>query len=101
MGSAFHRQGLHRRHRWRPAVLTGLVSAAGFFGAINQIATFATTPVFGEVALLLGGDRDAAPAPPGITGRFFKARCGRPSSRVKSAALVVRDRLALLSACRA
>src|SRR5437588_8665588 len=34
------------------AILTGTVSASALFGTINQITTFVTTPVFGEVALL-------------------------------------------------
>src|ERR1700719_2995732 len=34
------------------AILSGTVSASALFGTINQVATFATTPVFGEVALL-------------------------------------------------
>jgi len=34
------------------AILSGTISASALFGAINQIATFVTTPVFGEVALL-------------------------------------------------
>jgi len=41
------------------AIVTGVGAASVLFGAINQIATYATTPVFGEVALLDGGNRSA------------------------------------------
>ena len=55
-----------------PAILAGLVGASTFFGAINQIAAFLTTPVFGEVALLLAAIVMLRLLPQGITGRFFK-----------------------------
>lgn len=55
-----------------PAILAGLVGASSLFGAINQIATFATTPVFGEVALLVAAIVMLRLLPQGITGRFFK-----------------------------
>jgi urea transport system permease protein len=42
------------------------------FGAINQLATFITTPVFGEVALLFAAIVMLRLLPQGITGRFFK-----------------------------
>src|SRR6266478_6207646 len=34
------------------AILSGTVFASALFGTINQVATFVTTPVFGEVALV-------------------------------------------------
>ena len=55
-----------------PAILAGLIGASTFFGAINQIAAFLTTPVFGEVALLLAAIVMLRLLPQGITGRFFK-----------------------------
>jgi urea transport system permease protein len=55
-----------------PATLAGIVSASTLLGTINQVATFATTPVFGEVALLFGAIILLRILPQGITGRFFK-----------------------------
>jgi branched-chain amino acid transport system permease protein len=54
------------------AILSGTVSASALFGTINQIATFATTPVFGEVALLGAAIVLIRLLPQGITGRFFR-----------------------------
>ena len=54
------------------AILSGTVSASTLFGAINQIATFVTTPVFGEVALLAAAIVMIRLLPQGITGRFFR-----------------------------
>src|SRR5258706_13887279 len=54
------------------AILIGTVSASALFGTINQIATFATTPVFGEVALLATAIVLIRLLPQGITGRFFR-----------------------------
>jgi branched-subunit amino acid ABC-type transport system permease component len=54
------------------AILSGTVSASVLFGTINQIATFATTPVFGEVALLAAAIVLIRLLPQGITGRFFR-----------------------------
>ena len=54
------------------AIVSGTVSASALFGTINQIATFATTPVFGEVALLGAAIVLIRLLPQGITGRFFR-----------------------------
>jgi branched-subunit amino acid ABC-type transport system permease component len=54
------------------AILSGTASASALFGTINQIATFATTPVFGEVALLATAIVLIRLLPQGITGRFFR-----------------------------
>ncbi|MBB1601918.1 ABC transporter permease subunit [Variovorax sp. UMC13] len=54
------------------AVITGNLAASGLFGAVSQAVTFATTPVFGEVALLLAAVLLIRLLPQGITGRFFK-----------------------------
>jgi branched-subunit amino acid ABC-type transport system permease component len=54
------------------AIVTGTASASILFGAINQIATYATTPVFGEVALLAAAIVLIRVLPQGITGRFFR-----------------------------
>jgi branched-chain amino acid transport system permease protein len=54
------------------AIVAGTVSASTLFGAINQIATYATTPVFGEVALLAAAIVLIRLMPHGITGSFFR-----------------------------
>jgi len=54
------------------AILSGTVSASVLFGTVNQIATFVTTPVFGEVALLATAIILIRLLPQGITGRFFR-----------------------------
>jgi branched-subunit amino acid ABC-type transport system permease component len=54
------------------AMVSGTVSASALFGTINQIATYATTPVFGEVALLAAAIVLIRVLPQGITGRFFR-----------------------------
>ncbi len=54
------------------AIIAGTASAAALFGTINQIATFVTTPVFGEVALLAAAIVLIRLLPQGITGRFFR-----------------------------
>ncbi|MGC2124574.1 MAG: branched-chain amino acid ABC transporter permease, partial [Xanthobacteraceae bacterium] len=54
------------------APLVGTVSASTLFGIINQIATFASNPVYGEVTLLLAAIVLIRMLPQGITGRFFR-----------------------------
>jgi branched-subunit amino acid ABC-type transport system permease component len=54
------------------AIVAGTASASALFGTINQIATYATTPVFGEVALLAAAIVLIRLLPQGITGRFFR-----------------------------
>ena len=54
------------------AILAGTASASALFGAINQVATYVTTPVFGEVALLAAAIVLIRLLPQGITGRFFR-----------------------------
>jgi branched-chain amino acid transport system permease protein len=72
MGGAFIAKAFITVIGGGPAILAGLVSASGLFGAINQVATFVTTPVFGEVALLFAAIVMLRLLPQGITGRFFK-----------------------------
>jgi urea transport system permease protein len=72
MGSAFIAKSFITVIGGGPAILAGLVSASSFFGAINQIAAFLSTPVFGEVALLFAAIVMLRLLPQGITGRFFK-----------------------------
>ncbi len=54
------------------AIITGSTIASGLFGAIDQLVTFQTTPVFGQVALLLFALLMIRVLPQGITGRFFR-----------------------------
>lgn len=49
---------------------TGLASVA--FGLVNQVVTFVSTPVLGEVALLVAAVVMIRILPQGITARFFK-----------------------------
>ena len=72
MGGAFIAKAFITVIGGGPAILAGLVSASTLFGAINQLATFATTPIVGEVALLLAAIVMLRLLPQGITGRFFK-----------------------------
>ncbi|PCE27501.1 branched-chain amino acid ABC transporter permease [Paraburkholderia acidicola] len=72
MGGAFVAKAFITVIGGGPAIVIGLVSASTLFGAINQIATFAMTPVMGEVALLIGAIVMLRLLPQGITGRFFK-----------------------------
>ena len=72
MGGAFIAKAFITVIGGGPAILTGLVGASTFFGAINQLATFVTTPVIGEVALLVAAIVMLRLLPQGITGRFFK-----------------------------
>jgi len=72
MGGAFVAKAFITVIGGGPAILAGLISASTLFGAINQLAAFVTTPVFGEVALLVAAIVMLRLLPQGITGRFFK-----------------------------
>jgi urea transport system permease protein len=54
------------------AMLVGSLSAASLLGAVNTVGTFATTPVLGEVLMLLVAIVLLRLLPQGITGRFFR-----------------------------
>lgn len=54
------------------AVITGTLSSAVVFGTINQVFSFAATPVFGEIAMLVLAIVLLRLMPKGITGRFFR-----------------------------
>ena len=56
------------------SVLAGTAAAAGLFGTINQIVTFLSNPVYGEVALLLTAIILIRMMPQGITGRYLRGR---------------------------
>ena len=72
MGGAFIAKAFITVIGGGPSILAGLVGASTLFGTINQLATFVTTPVFGEVALLFAAIVMLRLLPQGITGRFFK-----------------------------
>ena len=54
------------------AVLSGTLTSAAMFGAVNQIVSFASTPVIGEIAMLALAIVLLRLMPQGITGRFFR-----------------------------
>ncbi|MFO1060812.1 MAG: branched-chain amino acid ABC transporter permease [Dongiaceae bacterium] len=54
------------------AVLTGLVASSALFGTVDQVVTYVTSPVIGEVALLVAAVVLLRLLPQGITGRFFR-----------------------------
>ena len=54
------------------APIVGTASASALFGIISQIVTFASNPVYGEVALLLAAIVLIRALPQGITGRFMR-----------------------------
>jgi branched-chain amino acid transport system permease protein len=56
------------------SVISGVISASGLFGLINQVAAFFTTPVFGEVILFVAAIALIRVLPQGIAGRFFRGR---------------------------
>ncbi|KNC13407.1 urea ABC transporter [Pantoea sp. RIT-PI-b] len=54
------------------AIIAGTLSSSTLFGTISQLVTYASTPVFGAVALLLSAIVLLRLMPQGITGRFFR-----------------------------
>ena len=54
------------------AIISGTLSASALLGSLNTLATFAATPVIGEVALLFAAIILLRVLPQGITGRFFR-----------------------------
>jgi branched-chain amino acid transport system permease protein len=55
------------------AVIAGTLSSAVIFGVINQLVSFASTPVIGEIAMLALAIILLRLMPQGITGRFFRS----------------------------
>jgi branched-chain amino acid transport system permease protein len=53
-------------------MLTGTLSASLLLGSVWTIGSFLTTPVFGEVALLIVAIVLLRLLPRGITGRFLR-----------------------------
>lgn len=56
------------------SIITGTLAASGVFGTVNQLTTFVSTPVIGEVGLLVVAIVLVRMLPQGITGRFFRGR---------------------------
>ena len=57
-----------------PSLVAGMFSSSSLFGVVNQLFTFAVSPVIGEVALLVAAVVLLRLLPQGITGRFFKGK---------------------------
>ena len=55
-----------------PAIITGTGLAASLFGFINEVVSFQTTPIVGDVALLVAAVLLIRVLPQGITGRFLR-----------------------------
>ena len=54
------------------AIISGTLASSMIFGAVNQIVSFGSTPVIGEIAMLVLAIILLRLMPQGITGRFFK-----------------------------
>jgi urea transport system permease protein len=72
MGSAYVAKAFITVIGGGTGIVTGTGLASMLFGFINQIAAFETTPVFGEVALLISAIIMIRLLPQGITGRFLR-----------------------------
>ena len=53
-------------------VIAGTLSSSVVFGTINQLVSFGSTPVYGEIAMLVLAIVLLRLMPQGITGRFFR-----------------------------
>ena len=72
MGSAFVAKAFITVVGGGASILAGTASASVLFGFINQMGSYLTTPVFGEVILLVAATILIRILPEGITGRFFR-----------------------------
>lgn len=72
MGAAFVAKAFITVVGGGASILTGTASASGLFGFLNQVGSYLTTPVFGEVILLAAATILIRLLPEGITGRFFR-----------------------------
>ena len=55
------------------AIVSGTLASSVIFGTINQIVSFGSTPVIGEIAMLALAIILLRLMPQGITGRFFRS----------------------------
>jgi urea transport system permease protein len=72
MGAAFIAKAFITVLGGGAAIVTGTSLASALFGSINTIVSFKSTPVIGEVALLLAAVVMIRILPQGITGRFLR-----------------------------
>jgi branched-chain amino acid transport system permease protein len=72
MGAAFIAKAFITVLGGGAAIVTGTSLASALFGFINSIVSFKSTPVIGEVALLLAAVVMIRILPQGITGRFLR-----------------------------
>jgi urea transport system permease protein len=72
MGAAFIAKAFITVLGGGAAIVTGTALASTLFGIINELVSFKSTPVIGEVALLLAAVVMIRVLPQGITGRFLK-----------------------------
>lgn len=72
MGAAFIAKAFITVVGGGSSILAGTASASTLFGTINQLASYATTPVFGEVTLFIAAIILIRVLPQGITGRYFR-----------------------------
>ena len=72
MGSAYIAKAFITVITGGAAMLTGTLVASGLLGTVLTVFTFLTTPVFGEVALLVVAIVLLRLLPRGITGRFLR-----------------------------
>ncbi len=56
------------------SIITGTISAASLFGTIDQIGSYLTTPVYGQVIVFTTAIVLIRLLPQGISGRFFKGQ---------------------------
>jgi urea transport system permease protein len=54
------------------AVIAGTLSTAALFGTVDQLVSFASTPVIGEIAMLVLALVLLRLMPQGVTGQFFR-----------------------------
>ncbi len=72
MGSAYIARAFITVLGGGPAIIAGTGLASGLFGFINELVSFKTSPVLGDVALLLAAILLIRVLPQGITGRFLR-----------------------------
>jgi urea transport system permease protein len=72
MGSAYITRAFITVLGGGPAIITGTGLASTIFGFIDEAVSFKTTPVIGDVALLVSAILLIRVLPQGITGRFFR-----------------------------
>ncbi len=72
MGSAYIARAFITVLGGGPAIITGTGLASSLFGVIDELVSFQTTPILGDVALLAAAVLMIRILPQGITGRFLR-----------------------------